>query len=243
MSSDLSGAVQDAYVRIGGHQGERPTYNFGRDGIVVEIEMHVHGFTGAHGLDSIGVEEMERQRQQARLFFGECLGYGPCAIVGPGALVRHFIPPHERLAIAFRQCGEDSAGPERIPYIPNNPFHAAFLISRAYLARTWRAVIVRRQLQQPRVEMNLIPAAFQHRTAKIVVLLWRTALCGGSGREPRRSGRQAWIMEHNPYSESSHLIRSASFRHPLIGRHSAERSTGGRHAATAACLVRNVISA
>src|SRR5262252_3695645 len=71
-----------------------------------------------------------------------------------------------------------------------------------------------------------------------IVFLWRTALCGGSGREPRRSGRQAWIMEHNPYSESSHLIRSASFRHPLIGRHSAERSTGGRHAATAACLVR-----
>ena len=48
MSGDLGGAVEDAYVRIGGHQGERPTYSFGRDGIVVEIEMHVDGLTGAH---------------------------------------------------------------------------------------------------------------------------------------------------------------------------------------------------
>ncbi|MBI4874214.1 MAG: transposase [Acidobacteria bacterium] len=76
-----------------------------------------------------------------------------------------------------------------------------------------------------------------------IQLLWRAALCGGSRRERCRSGREAWMTEHNPYSESSHLIRSASFRHPPAGRYSAGRSTGGRHAATAACLVRNVISA
>jgi hypothetical protein len=43
------------------------------------------------------------------------------------------------------------------------------LISRTHLARTWHEVIVRRQFQQPRVEMNLIPAALQHGTAQIVV--------------------------------------------------------------------------
>ena len=113
-------------------------------------------------LDPIGVEGMERKRQQARLFFGESLGHGPCAIVGPGALVRHFIAPDQRLAIALRQRGEDAARPEGIAHIPNGPFHAAFLISRADLARTWHEVIVSRQLQQPRVEMNLVAAAFQH---------------------------------------------------------------------------------
>ena len=112
---------------------------------------------------------MERKRQQARLFFGESLGHGACAIVGPAALVRHFIPPHQRLAIALRQSGEDAARPERIAYIPNGPFHAAFLISRPHLARTWHEVIVSRQFQQPRVEMNLIPAAFQHAAFEIVV--------------------------------------------------------------------------
>ena len=167
MPGDLGGAVQDAYVGVGGHQGQRPTHGLGRDGIVVEIEMHVDGLAGAHGLHPIGVEGMERKRQQARLFFSESLGHGPCAIVGPAPLVRHFIPPHQRLAIAFRQSGEDAPRPERIPYIPNGPFHAAFLISRPYLARTWHEVIVSRQFQQPRVEMNLIPAAFQYRTARL----------------------------------------------------------------------------
>src|SRR5215831_9139227 len=134
--------------------------------------------------------------------------------------------PHQRLAIAFRQRGEDAASPEGISYVPNRPFHATFLISRPYLARTWREVIVRGQFQQPRVEMNLVAAAFQHRTAEIVVLLWRLALCGGHARAPRRSGRKLRIREHNYYSDSSHFSRSASLRHPPAGRHSAERSTG-----------------
>src|SRR5215831_15661437 len=77
--------------------------------------------------------------------------------------------PHQRLAIAFRQRGEDAASPEGISYVPNRSFHAAFLISRPYLARTWREVIVRGQFQQPRVEMNLVSAALQHCTAQIVV--------------------------------------------------------------------------
>src|SRR5712691_11219932 len=54
-----------------------------------------------------------------------------------------------RCATSSRQCGEDAPSPERIAYIPNGPFHAAFLISRAYLARTWHEVIISRQFQQP----------------------------------------------------------------------------------------------
>ena len=68
MSGDLGGAVQNADVGVGGYQGQRPAHGLGWDGIVVEIEMHVDGLTGAHRLDPIGVAEMERQRQQARLF-------------------------------------------------------------------------------------------------------------------------------------------------------------------------------
>jgi len=77
----------------------------------------------------------------------------------------------------------------------------------------------------------------------IIQVLWRAALCGLVALSARRSRRKEWMMEHNPHSESSHFRRSGSLRHPAAGRHSAEASTGGRHAATAACLVRNVISA
>jgi len=76
-----------------------------------------------------------------------------------------------------------------------------------------------------------------------IVVLWRAALCGGDRRDRCRSGWMVQIVEHNPHSESSHFMRSGSLLHPAVGRHSAEESTGGRHAATAACLVRNVISA
>jgi hypothetical protein len=69
------------------------------------------------------------------------------------------------------------------------------------------------------------------------------ALCGRGGLNPRQLGRSAWRSEHNSYSDSSHFTRSASLRHPPTGRHAAGRSTGGKHAATAACLVRSVISA
>ena len=169
MPGDLGDAVQDADVGVGGHQGQGPAHGLGRDGIVVEIEMHVDGLAGAHLLHPIGVEGVERKRQQAGLFFGKSLGHGACAIVGPAALVRDFIAPQKRLAIAIRQGREHAACPERIAYIPDGPFHAALLISRSYLARTWHEVIVSGQFQQPRVEMNLVAAAFQHRAAKIVV--------------------------------------------------------------------------
>jgi hypothetical protein len=76
-----------------------------------------------------------------------------------------------------------------------------------------------------------------------IQVLWRIALCGRGGSEPRQLGRGAWLTEHNRHSDSSHFTRSSSLRHPPAGRHSAETSTGGRHAATAACLVRSVISA
>jgi hypothetical protein len=74
-------------------------------------------------------------------------------------------------------------------------------------------------------------------------LLWRSALCGLKRGEPHRLRVDAVIWGTYPYSELSHFSRSAFCRHPAAGRHSAEESTGGRHAATAACFVRNVISA
>jgi len=76
-----------------------------------------------------------------------------------------------------------------------------------------------------------------------IIVLWRIALCGHWRGSPRWSGWPAWIRQHNLQSESSHFSRSGSLLHPAAGRHSGEESTGGRHAATAACFVRNVISA
>jgi hypothetical protein len=112
MPRDLGGSVQDTDVGIGGHQGQRPAHSLRRYGIVVEIETHVDGLARAHLLDPIGVEGVERQSQQAWPFFGESLGHGACAIVGPRALVRYLIAPNQRLAIALRQGSEHATRPE-----------------------------------------------------------------------------------------------------------------------------------
>src|SRR5262249_39086491 len=75
---------------------------------------------------------------------------------------------------------------------------------------------------------------FDYVPGNIIKVLWRAALCDCGAQSPRWSRGKEWMMEHNSHSESSHFKRSGSLRHPAAGRHSAEASTGGRHAATAA---------
>src|SRR5258708_7553566 len=112
---------------------------------------------------------MEGQRQQARLFFGVDLRHGAGIVVGPGALMRDLVPPEEGLTIALFQGGEVATGPEGFAHVTNGAFDAAFLIAGPYLAGTGDAMVMGTQLQQTRMEVDLIAAPLQHRTAKIVM--------------------------------------------------------------------------
>jgi hypothetical protein len=73
------------------------------------------------------------------------------------------------LTIALGQGGEGAAGPEGIAHIADGAFHTPFLIARAHLAGPRSEVIVRPQLDEPRVKQNLLAAPFQHGTFQIVV--------------------------------------------------------------------------
>jgi len=90
-------------------------------------------------------------------------------VPGPGALMGDLVSPEEGLTIAFLQGGEVAAGPEGFAYVTNGAFDAAFLIAGPHLAGTGDAVIVGTQLQQTGMEVDLIAAPLQHRTAKIVM--------------------------------------------------------------------------
>ena len=72
--------------------------------------------------------------------------------------VEHFIAPHHRLAIALGQCSERAACPEGIAYIANRPLDAAFLIAGPHLTGLRGEVIVRAQLEQTGIELNLVAA-------------------------------------------------------------------------------------
>src|SRR3974377_2618404 len=84
MTGDFLGSVQEANPGIGGNQGEWAANGLGRDGVIVEVKADVDGLGGTNGKNQIGIEGMLRQRQQARLFFGEGLREG-AGIVTPDA--------------------------------------------------------------------------------------------------------------------------------------------------------------
>src|ERR1700747_3490057 len=81
----------------------------------------------------------------------------------------HLVTPEKGLTIQLFERGERSAGPERFACIENRSFHSPFLISCPHLARTRSAVIMRAQVQQSRMEVNLVAATFQHGTAEVIV--------------------------------------------------------------------------
>src|SRR4051794_12483126 len=136
MAGDLGRAIENTDIDVRSRQHERAPNSLWRNGIVVEVEVHVDGLAGSHGHNQIRGKGMQRQWQQAQLLFAECLGDSAGAIVGPAALVRDRVSPRQGLAVALDQGSEGAARPEGIPYEPNRPFHAALLISFTYLART-----------------------------------------------------------------------------------------------------------
>src|SRR5215471_1167852 len=81
----------------------------------------------------------------------------------------HLVTPAQGLAIQLLQSGERAAGPERFAYIENRSFHSPLLISCLYLTGTRSKVIMRAQVQQSRVKVNLVATTFQHGTAEVVV--------------------------------------------------------------------------
>src|SRR5512143_422288 len=107
--------------------------------------------------------------QQARLFFGEGLGYRAAIVSRPWARMRDLVAPEERLTVALGQRGEGSARPERVADIANSALYSPFLISGPDLAGAGGEVVVGAQLQQPRMEVDLLAAALQHGTAEVVI--------------------------------------------------------------------------
>src|SRR3977135_4109445 len=80
----------------------------------------------------------------------------------------HLIAPGQRLAIALGQGCERSACPEGVADIADGSLHATFLIAGADLTGARHKMIVGPQLQESRVEVNLVAPALQNGAAEIV---------------------------------------------------------------------------
>src|ERR1035437_662106 len=93
MTGDHLVSVEDTNPCVGGDQGEWTSNRIWRDGVVIEIKADIDGLGRTNGNHQIGVEGMEWQRQQARLFFGERLRHGATIVSWPGALMCDLVSP------------------------------------------------------------------------------------------------------------------------------------------------------
>src|SRR6266403_1452912 len=130
MAGDLDGTIENTQAGIGCNQDQLASDRLRRDGIIVEVEANIDGLVGAHGLDSIGGERMQRGRKQARPLLLEDFGDSEVIAARPAPLVRDLISPEQSLTIAFGQRCECPASPERIADIANGSLHTSFLVAR-----------------------------------------------------------------------------------------------------------------
>src|SRR6202043_2672419 len=106
-------------------------HDFGRNGVIVEVEADIDRLRRADWHDQISPERMKGRRQKGGLLFGEDPGNGAAVVSRPGALMSDLIAPDQRLPVALGKRAEGTARPERLADIANSAFHAAFLIAGA----------------------------------------------------------------------------------------------------------------
>src|SRR5690349_4810264 len=169
VARDLVRAVEYAHGDVGGDQRQLPSHRLWWNRILVEIEADVDGFGRTHRLDAVGGKRIGSVRQQTRSFLGERVGNAAMIAAGPRPGMRHLIAPQPSLAVAFGKGGERSPCPEGFAHVTNGAFDASLLIPGPDLARTRREVIMRAQLDQARMEGDVIATTLQYGAFEVVV--------------------------------------------------------------------------
>jgi hypothetical protein len=85
-------------------------------------------------------------------------------------LVSDLVAPNERLAVEIFQGSEGAGGEKAGTYILNSTFHTPFFIPAGRAAREGGEMIVGRELQEARMEVDGIAATLQDHAAEIVGL-------------------------------------------------------------------------
>ena len=114
--------------------------------VVVEVEADVNSLAGLDRKNQVGLEGMGRQRQETVAFFLESLLDGLGIISWPWACMGHLVTPNQGLTVEVVQGRESTGGEEGFADVADGSFDAAFLVSRAHLARARCTVVVGAQV-------------------------------------------------------------------------------------------------
>jgi hypothetical protein len=172
-------AVEDAHGGEAGQHGQRALDVVVRDAVVVPVEAHVGGLAHAHLGAFLGRERIGRQGQQVLPFGSEQVAHALAALGRAQALGRRPGTPRRGLGIEIVDIAEAARGEEGIAGKSDRPFHPPLLISAPERHRPRLEAVMRREFEQPRMEVDGRAAALEHGATQIVV-----EHDPGHGREP-----------------------------------------------------------
>ena len=137
-------------------------------------------------MDEVARKRMRGQREQARAFLVQGVGDAAAGgIAGHGALMRGVGDPLGELGVEVVDGGEAARGEERVAEVLDHPLDAAFLIAAGDGARLRGEVVVAGELEQARVEADVLAEALEDDTFQVVVEQ-DARECRRGRRRPRR---------------------------------------------------------
>jgi hypothetical protein len=103
-----------------------------------------------------------------RFLLLENLGYGARVVAGPGALMRDFVAPSERLAVEIVQGGEGTSGEEARTDVLDGAFDAPFFVAPRRATRASGEMIVSGEFEEAGMKVDGIAAPLQDYAAEVV---------------------------------------------------------------------------
>ncbi len=166
---DRVGPLHDSHGGGAGQQRQRPADVRVGNRVAVAIEPDVRQFAGHDRPHEIRLEGMGRQRQEPRLLLREDLRHRLVALLGMRTLMGDVVSPALKLRVEIVDIAKGAGGKERVAEVADLPLDFAFLIAAGGRAGPDREMVMPGEFEQPRVEADRGPLAFEHGTFQVVV--------------------------------------------------------------------------
>lgn len=170
VSGDFDRAVEDAQVGLGRDEGEGFAHERRRDRVVVEVEADVRRLAARNRLHEIAGEGMLWERQEELLFLLEGVADRPAIrILWARACRSDALGPVDDLLVEVGDTREGTGGEEGVAKVLDRALDLALLVAAIGSAWLGREVIVPGELEDPRIESDVLADALEDDALEVVV--------------------------------------------------------------------------
>ena len=170
VAGDLRRSVEEADGVFRGHQRQgTPNQRVG-NGIVVAVEAEVRRLPRDPRAHELAGEGVIRERQQAGAFLVQGIRDAPAGgITGHRPLMGRVGDPLRELRVEILDRREAPGREEGVAQVLDHALHAAFLITPGHGAGLRREVVVAGELEQPRVEADVLAGPLEDDAFQVVI--------------------------------------------------------------------------